>query len=148
MRVGVEIAPRLDEIEHGLHRHLVVAADGEVVLRLALARPVEDQRRHAAREERRLVGVAFLLGRIEADRHHHDRRLVDAGRLAQDAGEHLALDRESRRARPAAAGAAAPPAGIRSPSCARPSSAAVVHEQERREVVVDAGALQALAGGE
>ena len=57
----------------------------------ALAGAVEHQRRHAARQKRRLVGVAFFLGRIEADRHHHHRRLLDAGRLAQNAGKHLAL---------------------------------------------------------
>ena len=41
----VEIAPRRDVVDHRLDRHLIVAADGEIVLRLALAGAVEDERR-------------------------------------------------------------------------------------------------------
>ena len=81
----------LDEVEHGLHRHLVVAADRKIVLGFALSGAFEDQCRNPAREKRCLVSVAFLLGGIEPDRHHENGGLIDACRLAQDAGERLAL---------------------------------------------------------
>jgi hypothetical protein len=91
---GIEIGPLFDEIDNGLHRHFVVAANGEVILRFALARPFEDERCDTAGKERCFVGIAFFLGRIESDRHHHNRWPVDAHRLAQDAGEHLSLIRD------------------------------------------------------
>src|SRR5262249_56070564 len=67
---GIEIAALFHGVDHRRHRDLVVAADGEVVLAFALARPVERERRQAARQERLLVGVALLLARVEA--HSHD----------------------------------------------------------------------------
>ena len=81
----------LDEVEHGLHRHLVVAADRKVVLSFALSGSFEDQCRNPAREKRCLVSIAFLLGGIEPDRHCENGGLIDADRLAQDPGEGLAL---------------------------------------------------------
>ncbi len=65
---GVDVAPRLDEVDHRLDGDLVVAADREVVFGFALARPVEGERGDAAREERLLVGVGLLLAGIEAAR--------------------------------------------------------------------------------
>src|SRR5690349_769469 len=59
----IKVVALLDEIDHGSHRHFVVAADGEIVLSLALSGAFEHERRNSARKERRLVGVAFLLGR-------------------------------------------------------------------------------------
>src|SRR5579872_6362254 len=44
---GVEIAPGLDVVDDRADRHLVVAADGEIVLCFALARPFKDERRNA-----------------------------------------------------------------------------------------------------
>src|SRR5205814_4647268 len=54
---GIDVAARLQPVEHGLHRRFVLRADGEVVLGLALARAVEGERRYAAREETVLVVV-------------------------------------------------------------------------------------------
>ena len=79
-RLGIEIRALFHEINDGLHWYFIVAANGEIILRFALARAFEDQRCHAARQERRFIGIAFLFGRVEADRHHHNRRLfVPAG---------------------------------------------------------------------
>ena len=104
---------------------LVVAADREVVLALALARAVERQRRDAARQERLLVGVRLLLGGVETADHHHDRRARSApDGLAQDAVRATFPRTGFPRARPADGGAAARAGGIRPPSCAPPSSAA------------------------
>ena len=145
---GVEIAVRRHVIEHGLDWHFVVAADGEIVLRLALAGPVKNQRRHSARQERCFIGLALFLGGIKPDRHRHHRRPLDAGRLTQDAGQRLALVRDLD----ALAG--------RTQIWQRRLAAFdlllvrglhlrdVAHEQKRREMIVDAGALQAFAGGE
>src|SRR5262245_43245114 len=69
----VEIRALFGKIEHSLHWHFVVTADGEIILRLALAGPLEDQRRHAAREKGCLVGVAFLFCGVEAYRHDDNR---------------------------------------------------------------------------
>src|SRR5262245_13004229 len=60
--ISVEIRTLLHKIDHGLRRHLVVAANWAMVLRFALAGSFEDQCCHATREERRLVGVPFLFG--------------------------------------------------------------------------------------
>ncbi len=120
----------------------------KIVLRLALARPLEDQRRHAARQERRLVGVAFLLGGIQTHRHHHHRRPVVAQGLAQNAGEHLAFVRDAQAlARRTQEGQRRLPAFDRL-HVRHLHLRHVVDEQKGREVVVDAGALQAFAGGE
>ena len=92
-----------------------------------------------------LVGRGLLLGRVEAADHDHHRRPFDAGRLAQDAVERLALVGdlhplarrvEVRQRRVAARHRL----HVRGPHLLE-----VVHEQELGEVVVDAGALQMLA---
>src|SRR5215467_11996862 len=49
---GVEVAPCFDEVDDCLHWHFVIAANGEVVLRFALTRPFENERRHSARQKR------------------------------------------------------------------------------------------------
>src|SRR5262249_30139182 len=87
----VEVAPRLDEVDHRLHGDLVVAADREVVFAFALTRPVEGKRCHAAGEEWCLVGVGLLLAGIEPAREGDYRRALDAERLAKDAGKPLAF---------------------------------------------------------
>src|SRR5262249_25586917 len=51
----IEVGTFLHKINHGLHRHLVVAANWEVILCFALAGTFEDQRRDSAREKWRLV---------------------------------------------------------------------------------------------
>ena len=101
-----------------------------------------------ARQERRFVGVGFFLGRIEPDRHRHHRRLLDAGRLAQDAGERLALirDFDALAGRPQMRQRRLPAFDLLLVRGLHLRQ--VVHEQERREMIVDAGALQAFAGGE
>ena len=147
-RLASRSRARLDEIDHGLHRHLVVAANGKIVLRFALAGTFEDQRRDAARQKRRFVGVAFLLGRVEADRHDHHRRLFDARRLAQDAGQRLALigNFDALAGRPQMRQRGLPAFDLLLVRGLH--LRLVVHEQERSEVIVDAGALQTFAGGE
>ena len=101
-----------------------------------------------ARQKRRLVGVGFFLGRVEPDRHRDHRRPLDAGRLAQNAGERLALignldalagrTQMGQRRLPAFDLLYVRGLHLR----------LVVHEQKRGEMIVDAGALQAFAGGE
>src|SRR6185312_7710742 len=91
--VCIKIAALLDEVEHGLHWHLVVAADRKVVLGFALSEAFTDQRYNPADKKQCLISVALFLGGIETDRHHKNRGLLDAHRLAQDAGERLALIR-------------------------------------------------------
>src|SRR6185369_6674284 len=59
----VDVAPRLEPVEHRLHGLLVFGTDGEVVLGLALARAVEGERGEPAREEALLVVVHLFLGR-------------------------------------------------------------------------------------
>ena len=145
---GIEVAARRHIVEHGLDRHFVVAADGEVVLRLALAGAFENECRQTTRQKRRFVGVAFLLGRVEPDRHRHHRRLFDARGLAQDAGQRLALIRNldplagraqmRQRRLPALDRLHVRDFHLRH----------VLHEQERGEMVVDRRALQTFAGGE
>jgi len=96
MRAASRIAARADVIEHGLDRHFIVAADGEVVLCLALAGPVENQRGYAARQERRFIGLALFLGGNRArpaiaTTGGFSTAFSKSLRLAQDAGERLAL---------------------------------------------------------
>ena len=117
-------------------------------MRFALAGTFEDQRRDAARQKRRFVGVAFLLGRVEADGHHDDRRLIDARRLAQNAGQRLALigNLDAFAGRPQVRKRRLPAFDL---LLVRGFHLRLVmHEQKRREMIVDAGALQAFAGGE
>src|SRR5439155_26296110 len=89
----VDVAPRLDEIDHRLDGDLVVAADREVVFAFALARPIESERCHAARQERRLIGVGLLLAGIEPAREGDHRRAPAADRPSPDAGRPPALVR-------------------------------------------------------
>ena len=117
----VEVVALLDPVAHRLRRALVVAADRDVVLGLALPRPVDGERRDAAREERLLVGVQLLLRRVEPRRHDQHRA---ARQPAQHAEDRLALERDrhalarsARSERHAVAVALAPP------SCARRASA-------------------------
>src|SRR6185312_11065109 len=91
--IGIEISTLFDEVEHGLYRHFVVAADGKLVLGFALSGAFKDQRCNSAGEKRCLISVAFFLSGIETDRHHKNRGLLDACRLAQDTGKRLALIR-------------------------------------------------------
>ena len=120
----------------------------KVVLRLALAGPFEHQRRQAAREERHLISIRFLLGRIEPDRHHHHWRSLDARGLAQDAGQRLALirDFDAFAGRPQMRQRRLPAFDLLLVRGLHLRD--VMHEQKRGEMVVDAGALQTFAGGE
>src|SRR6266581_2778774 len=78
----VDACARREIVEHRFHRLLVFRADREIVLGLALPRPVEGKRREAAREEAVLVVVHLFLRRIETHAHDDDGRLRDrAGRL-------------------------------------------------------------------
>ena len=148
MPARIEVGALFHEINHGFHRHFVVAANWEVILRFALAGTLEDQRCNAARKKGRLVGVPFFLCGVEADRHHHYRGTFDTDRLAQDAGQRAALIRNLD------AFAGWPQVG----KCGLPTFdllfvrgfhlRLIVHEQERCEMIVDAGALQAFARGE
>src|SRR5262249_23998295 len=146
--VGIEVGPFLHKIDHGLHRHLVVAANRKVILRFALTGTFEDQGRDSARKKWRLVGVSFLFCGVEADRHHQNGWPVDTDRLAQDAGHDAALIGNLD----ALAG------GAQVRKCSLPAFdlllvrgfhlSLIVHEQEGRKMIVDAGALEALTRGE
>src|SRR5262249_51814108 len=120
----------------------------EVILALALARPVERQRRDAAREEWLLVGVGLLLAGIEAAGEEQHRRALDARGLAPDAGEPLAFIRRLD------AFAAWTQIGQRELAAFDRLHvrglhlSQVLHEQELTEVIVDAGALEVIAGAE
>src|SRR5258708_12305104 len=80
----MEVGGGRHEVDHRRDRHLIVAADREFIFGLALARPVEAERRHAARQIRLLVAIGFLLGGIESHRHDYDRRAGDAQRPSPD----------------------------------------------------------------
>ena len=138
-----------DVVEHGVDRHFVVAANGEIVLPFALAGPFEHQRGDAARQERHLVGVGLLLGRSR-DRPPSPppaacRRPAGLRRMPASVLPSYGISTRS-------------PGGSRYGSaawrhaicflCAAFICAMIVREQERGEVIVDAGALQAFAGGE
>src|SRR6267143_5905675 len=69
---SIQIIALFDPIHDGARGALIVAADRDLVLRFALPRPVDRQQRHAAIEERVLVGMQFFLGRIQARSHHYD----------------------------------------------------------------------------
>src|SRR5712691_1324859 len=68
---SIEIIALFYPIHDCARRALVIAADRDLVLRLALPRAVDRQHRDAAIEERVLVGVQLFLGRIEAGSHYY-----------------------------------------------------------------------------
>src|SRR5437588_585252 len=68
----IEIVSLLDPIGHRARRTLVVAADRDLVLGLALPRAVDRERRHAAAEEGLLVGMQLFFCGVEPRGHHHD----------------------------------------------------------------------------
>ena len=144
----VEVRARPDEIDDGLHRLLVLGANGEVVLALPLPRAVEGKRREPALEEALLVVAHFLLGRVEPHAHDDDRGGRSAARLAQVRVEMPALigDRhalagwiEERQRLVAAVDGLA----VRLLHLLE-----VVHEQELPEVVAQRRARVVLPGGE
>src|SRR5882762_5654359 len=67
----IEILALLDPVDHRARRALVVAADRDLVLGLALPRPVDRQRGDAAVEEGILIGMQLFFRRIESWSHHH-----------------------------------------------------------------------------
>src|SRR5881392_468889 len=78
---SIEIIALFYPIHDCARRALVVAADRDLVLRLALPRAVDRQHRDAAIEERVLVGVQLFLCRIEARSHHYHRQFDSFGFL-------------------------------------------------------------------
>src|SRR3989449_7972447 len=68
---SIEIIALFDPIHDCARRALVVAADRDLVLGLALPRAVDRQHRDAAIEERVLVGMQLFLRRIQAWSHHY-----------------------------------------------------------------------------
>ncbi len=125
------------------HRHFVVAANSEFVLCLPLTRAFENERCHSATEKRRLVSITFLFGGIEPDRHHYDWRPFDPRRFSQDARERFTLVGNFD--------AFAGWSQVR--QCGLPTFdlflvchfhlRLVLYEQERRKMIINAGALQA-----
>src|SRR5216117_1244021 len=90
----VEIRTLFDPVARGARGALVVAADRDLVLRLALPRPVDRQDRDATREERLRVGVQLFLRGIQARRHDQYRRASRrARRSPQDSMEGFSLER-------------------------------------------------------
>src|SRR6185369_2699217 len=85
----VDVAPRLQPVEHRLHRFLVLGADREIVFGFALSRTVEGERGETTGEEALLVVVHFLLRRVEPHAHHDDRSSRGARGPAQVAVEVL-----------------------------------------------------------
>src|SRR6267378_8013423 len=67
----IEILSLLDPIDHRARRALVVAADRELVLGLALPRAVDCQRGDAAVEERFFVGMQLFLRGVQPRGHHY-----------------------------------------------------------------------------
>src|SRR6267143_1168484 len=70
---SIEIIALFDPIHDGARRALVVAADRDLVLGLALPRAVDRQRRHAAVEERVLVGMQLFFCGVQPRGHYQDR---------------------------------------------------------------------------
>src|SRR5207248_7103929 len=82
-----------DPVDNRARRDLVIAANRETIFGFALARPVDEQRRHAAGEEWKLVRRELLLRRIEARNHDDHRRACGAiGGTPQDSGEVAILE--------------------------------------------------------
>src|SRR6266480_954643 len=70
---SIEIIALFYPIHDCARRALVVAADRDLVLGLALPRAVDRQRRHAAVEEGFLVGMQLFFCGVQPRGHHHDR---------------------------------------------------------------------------
>src|SRR5437762_13630286 len=68
---SIEIIALFYPVHDCARRALVVAADRDLVLGLALPWAVDRQHRDAAIEERVLVGMQLFLGRIQAGSHHY-----------------------------------------------------------------------------
>src|SRR5882672_5186197 len=145
---GVEVGTGLDPVAGGARRALVVAADRDLVLGFALPRAVDREDRDAAREERLLVGVQLLFGRVQARRHDEDGQSARAGGLSQHAVQRLALERDRD--------ALARRTHLRQRRLVALDRAQVriahllqvVHEHELREVVVHRGANEMLAAAQ
>src|SRR5467141_3556126 len=69
--LSIEIIALFDPIHDCARRALVVAADRYLVLRLALPRAVDRQRRHAAVEEGIHVGMQLFFSGFQSRRHHY-----------------------------------------------------------------------------
>src|SRR6266850_6811485 len=69
----IEILALLDPVDHRARRALIVAADRDLVLGLALPRPVDRQRGDAAIEERVLVGMQLFFRGVQPRSHHYHR---------------------------------------------------------------------------
>src|SRR5882762_4975570 len=90
----VEIGAFFDPVAHRARGALVVAADRDLVLRLALPGPVDREDRDTSREKRLGISVQLLLGGIQARRHDQYRRASRrARRPPQDSIEGFALER-------------------------------------------------------
>src|SRR5260221_5354937 len=88
----IEIAAAGDPIDDRCRRDFVVAANRKAVFGFALTRTVDQQRGHAAREERQLVGFELFLGGVEPGNHHDDRRARGGTRgPTQDPSEVIAF---------------------------------------------------------
>src|SRR6267378_2464546 len=140
---SIEIIALFDPIHNCARRALVVAADRDLVLGLALPRAVDRQRRHAAVEEGILIGMQLFLSGVQSRGHHH------YGAFApQYAVESLALERyryafprwPDQRQRVAIA---LDRLHVRGAHLRR-----VLHEHELGEVIVDRRAHEVLAGRE
>jgi hypothetical protein len=105
----------------------------------------------AAVEKRLLVGRGLLLAGIEPAHHHQHRRTRgatrrDSGRLAQNAGEGAALKGNRDALACGQEMGQRDAAAFHRLHVRRLHLRNIVHEQEFREMVIDAGALQVLAG--
>src|SRR5258708_7848156 len=142
----VEIGAFLDPVAHRARAALVVAADRDLVLRLALPRPVDREDRDTSREKRLRVGVQLLLGGIHARRHDENGRSGGTlNRVPQDSVEGLALERY----RDALAGRAHKRkrrlVTVERAQVRVAHLLLIVHENELREVVIHRRAHQVLA---
>ncbi len=145
----IEIAAAGDPIDDRCRRDFVVAANRKAVFGFALTRTVDQQRGHAAREERQLVGFELFLGGVEPGNHHDDRRARGGTRgPTQDPSEVIAfkgnLDALARRAQVRQR----KPAALHRLHVRSAHLVDIVDEQELREVVIHPGAAQVLARGE
>ena len=142
----VERGFRAQAVEDRGPRHLPVAADGQVVLGLALTGPVDAERGEPALEEQLFGGAELLLGRVEPGDQHHRRVRPIAWRGAEHTGEPRPLERDLdppawRDEERQRVGQAAHGGAVRGTQLAH-----VGDEQELGEVVVDGRAGQVGAG--